>query len=479
MAALPAVAAMSTFTHAQDSAKPQAAPAGKRPVVISSANGLRAVEKAMDMLRAGSDPLDSVVAGINIIEDDPEDMSVGYGGLPNEDGVVELDASCMHGPTCKAGAVAALPSFEEAKNIDPHWSPDGQRLYFIADRHGVSNIYRVELETESLERITRLATGVSGVSRLSPAVSVAAQTGVDWEAILVDNASGDGTVDYVREHYPWVRVVALAENSGFAAGSNAGVRHARGRFVAFLNNDTVADPNWLRTLRDGIDPQVGFLLATSRIVYMHDPSIVDSAGDGVFRWGGAFKRHHGRPAQEAGVSGEVFGVCGAACLMPKAVFDEIGGFDADFFASHEDVDLSYRARLRGYRCWYAADAVVRHHGSATLGRASRFAVFHSQRNLEWVYVKNTPASLLIRTLAGHLIYDAAAAAYFLRHGLLITFLQAKVAAVAGLPAVLRKRGIIQRNRTVCTHTIEEHLERRWLSAKRREKRFDMGLAAGA
>ena len=97
-------------------------------------------------------------------------------------------------------------------------------------------------------------------------------------------------------------------------------------------------------------------------------------------------------------STEVFGVCGAACLMPKRVFDELGGFDEDFFVSHEDVDLSYRARLLGYRCRYVADAVVRHHGSATIGRVSGFAIFHGQRNLEWLYVKNTPPSLLLTTL---------------------------------------------------------------------------------
>ena len=113
------------------------------------------------------------------------------------------------------------------------------------------------------------------------------------------------------------------------------------------------------------------------------------------------------------------------------MFEELGGFDEDFFASHEDVDLSYRARLRGYRCRYVATAVVRHHGSATIGTVSAFAVFHGQRNLEWMYVKNTPASLLVRTLPGHLVYNAAAAVHFARLGLLGTFVRAKVAALGG------------------------------------------------
>ncbi len=309
--------------------------------------------------------------------------------------------------------------------------------------------------------------------------AVLAQRGADFEVLLVDNGSTDGTADLVRSRFPVVRLVVLGTNQGFTGGNNAGAAVARGRYVAFLNNDTVPEPGWLARLRDGIDDAAGFLLTTSRVVYMHDASIIDSAGDGLFRWGGAFKHHHGGPADQALVSGEVFGVCGAACLVRRDVFDELGGFDDAFFASHEDVDLSYRARLRGYRCRYVADAVVRHHGSATLGRVSTLAVFHGQRNLEWVYLKNTPASLLVRTLAGHLLYNAAAAVYFARHGLLLPFLKAKAAAVSALPRVLRQRRAIQRGRRVDSHAIERHLARGWLAVKWREKRFDVKLATGA
>ena len=305
--------------------------------------------------------------------------------------------------------------------------------------------------------------------------SVAAQRDVSVETVLVDNASSDGTVDYVRSHFPAVRVVALAENRGFAGGNNAGVQEARGRFVALLNNDTWADPGWLRALLAGLDDASGFALATSRIVYMHDPDTIDSAGDGLLRWGGAFKRHHGERAAAAPATQEVFGVCGAACLMPKAVFEELGGFDDDFFASHEDVDLSYRARLRGYRCRYVADAIVKHVGSATLGSVSPFSVFQGQRNLEWMYVKDTPGSLLFRTLPGHVVYDIAAGVHFARIGMLVPYLRAKAAAIAGLPRMLRKRAVIQRERRVGASAIAPLLDTRWIGAKLREKRFDAQL----
>jgi GT2 family glycosyltransferase len=308
--------------------------------------------------------------------------------------------------------------------------------------------------------------------------AVAAQSGVSTETILVDNASSDGTVAYVRERFPAVRVVALPENRGFAGGNNAGVREARGRFIALLNNDAVPEPGWLEALLGGLDEGAGFALVTSRIVYMHDPALIDSAGDGMLASGGAFKRHHGASVERARESIEVFGVCGAACLMPRHVFDQLGGFDEDFFVSHEDVDLSYRARLLGYRCRYVAGAVVRHHGSVTVGRVSGFAVFQGQRNLEWLYVKNTPMTLLVRTLPSHLLYVAAAGVHFARSGALGPFLRAKLAAVAGMPGALRKRRHVQRTRRVDAAALRSLMEKRWLSMKLREKRFDAELAGG-
>lgn len=309
--------------------------------------------------------------------------------------------------------------------------------------------------------------------------AVAAQQGVEAETILVDNASTDGTVEFVRERFPRVRIVRLDRNHGFAGGNNAGAREARGRYLAFLNNDTCADPEWLRTLLDGLDEARGVALATSRVVYMHDPAIVDSAGDGMTRSGGAFKRHHGGPAADVQASCDVFAACGCAFIMPRSVFDEIGGFDEDLFLSHEDVDLSYRAQLRGYRCRYVAESIVRHRGSSSIGRRSRLAVFHGQRNLEWVYVQNTPLPVLLRTAPGHLLYNVAAAAHFARHGLFGTFVSAKAAALAGLPRALRKRRRVQAARRVSARAIWRQLEPRWLALKRREKRFDTSLARGA
>jgi GT2 family glycosyltransferase len=347
----------------------------------------------------------------------------------------------------------------------------------MSDPHAPSH---ARSDAPSHPEVSIIIVSWNGVDHLEACLTaVAAQRGVSFETLLVDNGSSDGTADVVRERFPWVRLLLLPSNRGFAGGNNAGVHDARGRYVALLNNDTIADPDWLRMLLDGVDEPAGFALVTSRVVFMHDPEVIDSAGDGMLRWGGAFKRHHGGPASLAPVSDECFGVSGAACLLPRRVFDELGGFDEDFFASHEDVDLSYRARLLGYRCRYVAGAVVRHHGSATLGRVSEFSVYHGQRNLEWVYVKNTPGPLLLRTLAGHVVYDVAAAVHFARAGRFLAFVRAKVAAVAGLPAMLAKRKQIQAHRRISADTLWPLLESRWLATKWREKRFDLGIAGGA
>ena len=305
--------------------------------------------------------------------------------------------------------------------------------------------------------------------------AVAGQTGVRLETILVDNGSTDGSADHVRSTYPWVRLLALRDNLGFAGGNNAGVAIATGRCVALLNNDTVADPGCMRGLLDGLDEAHGIALTTARIVYMHDPSTIDSAGDGMHRAGGAFKHLHGQPVERALESREVFGVCGAACLMPRRVFEELGGFDESFFFSHEDVDLSYRARLRGYRCRYVAGAVVLHHGSGTSGRTSTWVVFHAQRNAEWLYLKNTPGSLLLRTLPAHVLYMTAAAVYFARIGRLGAFGRGKWAALKGLPAVLRARAAVQASRRASTAAIVAQMDTGWMLAKLREKRFAAGL----
>lgn len=292
------------------------------------------------------------------------------------------------------------------------------------------------------------------------------------ELIVVDNASSDDSLEFLRACFPAVRVLALDRNSGFAEGNNIGARVARGRYIAFLNNDTIPQPGWLIGLRAPFDRDPSTAVTTSRILYLHDPSVVDSAGDGYLRAGGAFKRLHGAPSASAEQPGEAFGACGAACMFRKDVFLDLGGFDEDFFMVYEDVDISYRARLRGYRCMYAPNAIVHHAGSGTLHRNSPLSVYYGQRNLEWTYLKNTPWPLLVRTFPSHVLYGCAALSAYGARGLLRPYLQAKWAAVKGLPAILRKRSKVQSGRLVSTRDLWQAMDGNWIGRKRAEKQFD-------
>lgn len=291
------------------------------------------------------------------------------------------------------------------------------------------------------------------------------------EIVFVDNGSSDGSAAFVRTSWPAVRVVETGANLGFAAGNNAGAREARGAWLVFLNNDTVPGPDWLARLFAGAAAHPECALVTSRLVFMDDPAIVDSAGDGYLRAGGAFKHGHGARAADFAVSREVFGACGGAFMIRREAFEALGGFDPRFFMNYEDVDLSYRARLRGMRIWYAADAIVRHAGGGSLGVVSPAAVFYGQRNLEWTWIKNTPRGLLWFTALPHAIYSLAGIVHYARIGLAGPVLRAKWAALRELPQVLADRRRVQASATAPVADLERFMEPHWLAAKRREKAF--------
>lgn len=293
-----------------------------------------------------------------------------------------------------------------------------------------------------------------------------------FEVVVVDNASTDGSADWVRDEFPECQVVALGRNAGFSAGNNAGASGAKAEFLVFLNNDTCAEPGWLAALVTAVqaDPSVG--LAASHLVYMDAPDTVDSAGDGYLRCGGAFKREHGQPRTTSREVRETFGVCGAAFLIRRTLFERLGGFDEAWVMVYEDVDLSYRARLLGARCLFVPAAVVRHVGSASLGRISATAVFYGQRNLEWTWLKNSPWTLLLRSLPSHILYDAAGLISYARRGHGGAWLQGKMAALLGLPAIWRKRRQVQRSVRVSPGSLWALMEPDWVAVKRREKRFD-------
>jgi GT2 family glycosyltransferase len=294
--------------------------------------------------------------------------------------------------------------------------------------------------------------------------SLRAQTFSDLEVILVDNGSTDGSAEWVRDNFPEVRLVALQENRGFAGGNNEGILQARGEWIALLNNDATAEPDWLERLYCAVQGEPGVGFAASRVVLTS--GVLDSAGDGMTIAGVPYKRGHGRsPAGVLAEPTEVFGASGCGVLLRRAMLDQIGLLDEDFFCIYEDGDLNFRARLAGFRCIYVPDAIVIHRLHGTLGRLSKSYVFYGQRNMEYLYFKNMPGRLLWRHMPVHLLSNLLGFGYFTLRGRPFQFVKGKAAFIRNIGATLRKRREVQKLRRADDDAIDAMLDRRWLASR--------------
>jgi len=223
--------------------------------------------------------------------------------------------------------------------------------------------------------------------------SLQAQQGVAFETIVVDNGSSDGSPAVAEEF--GATVIRNAENRGFCAANNQGIAAARGEFVALLNNDAEAEPGWLAALVRACSKAPGIGMAASKVLVWEDPGRIDKVGhlifpDGQNRGRGAGAIDHGQFDREE----EVLWPDGCAALYRKSMLDAIGGFDEDFFAYGDDAELGLRARIAGWRCVYAPDAVVRHHRGSTMGKGSAARLELIERNRVLLALKLFPWSLL-------------------------------------------------------------------------------------
>ena len=235
--------------------------------------------------------------------------------------------------------------------------------------------------------------------------SLAKQTVRDFEVFVVDNASTDGSMDFLFDsapHFP-IELLPQTENLGFAAANNLAAKRAKGDWLVLLNPDAEAAPDWLEKLYHATQRHPGVKSFASAQYDLHQPGLLDGAGDAYLGIGFAWRGGFGHPASTLPPEGECFSPCGAGAMIDRACFLAHDGFDERFFCYCEDVDLGYRMRLSGERCLFVPDAVIHHAGSGITGRASRFAIIHGTRNRLWTYVKNTPLRLLILTAPLHIL----------------------------------------------------------------------------
>jgi GT2 family glycosyltransferase len=278
--------------------------------------------------------------------------------------------------------------------------------------------------------------------------SLCRQTYANREIILVDNGSTDASVSYVKEKFPEVKVVELGKNTGFTGGNTEGLRVGQGEFIALVNNDTRADDRWLDNLLEPMlrDRKIG--ICASKLI-IAGTECLDSAGDGMTSAGVGFNRGHGANLNTHSSLEPVFAACAAGALYRREMIEEIGFLDDDFFLYDEDIDLSFRAQLAGWKCVYVPDAIVHHKGNATSVRLSDTHVYYHTRNLEFVWIKNMPSGLMLRFAHQKLLQEIGSFCYLcLRHGKWRPFFQAKRDALRMAPAIWEKRRAIQARRRV-------------------------------
>ncbi len=293
----------------------------------------------------------------------------------------------------------------------------------------------------------------------------------DDEILLIDNASTDGSAEYVERAFPQVQVIRNQANRGFGQANNQGARQTAGKYLVFLNPDTRVDPSWLEALVEALegDPQAG--LATSRILLMARPERINTCGNEIHYTGLTLCRGMGMDRDAFDEAGEVDAVSGAAFAARREVFEELGGFDERFFLYLEDTDLSWRARLAGYKCLYVPRSIVYHDYTLRFGPAK---TFYQERNRYLILLKGLRWPTLIILLPALLLAEAVTWGFVLlrEKRRLANKLRAYAWIVAHWGQVVRSRRGVQALRRVRDRDLIAQCTHRLAYAQ-----FDRGLVA--
>jgi GT2 family glycosyltransferase len=309
--------------------------------------------------------------------------------------------------------------------------------------------------------------------------SLADQTFRAFEVILVDNGSTDRSLDLLKKDFPWVKVICLEKNSGFAKANNIGIGASSAEYIATLNNDTIADHHWLSELHRAAESDKMVGMVASKIFLGREGKELDSAG--MLLYPDGMSRQNGRGEQDSGqfdAIREVLFPSACAALYRREMLNETGCFDEDFFSYCEDTDLGLRARLAGWSAVFAPQAKIRHLYSQTSGRYSEFKAYHVERNHFWVLLKNLPLSYVLLfpfyTLWRYIIQ---AYGFFTGQGSVARFaektgpwkmlklvLRSYGAAFRNFSAMMKKRRHIKRSRRIGRKEYNAMLKRHRISA---------------
>ena len=237
----------------------------------------------------------------------------------------------------------------------------------------------------------------NGISVVKDCVDAVLETNyVNLETIILDNASTDGTFELLNHRYgtlPNVKLIRNSSNLGFAVGNNRAVQFAKGEFIVFLNQDTKVHTEWLSPLVDEMLSHQELACCQSNLLSLDNPSLIDSAGDIVDKFGISVSRAHGLNQKICDLlDKEIFSARGAAMMIRKNLFVRIGMFDKDYGSVYEDIDLCWRTRLSGYSVRFVTSSIVYHKGSRVTPRTA----YLSSKNWLFTVVKNYSSGMLVR-----------------------------------------------------------------------------------
>jgi GT2 family glycosyltransferase len=280
--------------------------------------------------------------------------------------------------------------------------------------------------------------------------SIAQQTYKSFEAIVVDDASTDNSINYIKSEYKWIKMVGLSKNAGFCYAVNTGIQASNGDYIALVNNDVELDRDWLAYMVRAIQTSTDVFGISSKIINYYDRKIIDDAGDIYTREGLAFKRWHGLPDNKLNIENkEIFSPSGAASFFSKSALSKIGLWDEKFIAYLDDVDIGFRARLLGYKNYYEPNAVAYHMVSRSYGKNTVFMGSLVLRNNIAVIIKNMPSILILNFLPWLVVGHLKTAKYIFSIGGFKAIIQGYVMFIKMVPHLMRTRSYIKR-KTIIT-----------------------------
>lgn len=241
-------------------------------------------------------------------------------------------------------------------------------------------------------KVTIVIPNYNGKHFMEPCLaSLKEQTCQDYKILVVDNASTDGSLEYMTEHYPQIEVIALDKNYGFSKAVNVGIQHSTTPYVILLNNDTTVDSHYVEEMVKAIEQSPKIFSVSSKMIQMYHPELIDSAGDMYTLLGWGYCRGGALSVDRFSSVDSVFSACAGAAIYQREAFQKIGYFDENHFAYLEDIDIGYRAKIYGYQNVYCPTALVYHVGSGTSGsKYNAFKVKLSARNSVYLNYKNMP-----------------------------------------------------------------------------------------